>query len=426
MINIELIRQNPDQVRQDLGRKGEDPLVVDTLIELDKKRRESNQILDNLREQRNITSKDIAKLIRQGENATGAKESTRLLGDSIKDAEESLRKYNDELNQLLLTIPNPPSQEVPDGEGEQDNVVVRVENLNTKPANNFRPHWELSELLGLVDMERGAKLSGSRFYVFTDLGSRLQRALINLMLDVHRTEHGYKEFHLPLLVRSSIMEGAGNLPKFYENLYHDDEDDLWLIPTAEVPLTGLHRDEILDFSSLPKLYMAHSPCFRREKAAAGRDTRGIKRVHQFDKVEMYQITTPENSAEALNTLVSHAEGICKKLNLPYRVLELCSGDLGFQSARSFDLEIWGPGSQEWLEVSSCSNCLDFQSRRSNIRFRRNAAEKTEFVHTLNGSGLALPRVIIGILENYQQADGSVVVPPALVPYLGQELLVPIS
>lgn len=426
MINIELVRQNPEQVRKDLGRKGEDPKVVDVLIELDKKWREANQALDHLRERRNVASKEIAELIRQGESASEAKESTREIGNRIKEAEESLRECNEELKQLILAVPNLPLPDVPNGNSEEDNIVVRLENSFKETRESLRPHWELSELLGIVDMERGAKLSGSRFYVFTDLGIRLQRALVNLMIDVHRNEHGYKEFHLPLLVKSNIMEGAGNLPKFHENLYHDDEDDLWLIPTAEVPLTGLHRDEILDSKSLPKLYMAHSPCFRREKAAAGRDTRGIKRVHQFDKVEMYQITAPENSTEALNALVSHAEEICKRLELPYRILELCTSDLGFQSAKSFDIEIWGPGSKEWLEVSSCSNCLDFQSRRSNIRFKRESSSKTEFVHTLNGSGLALPRVIIAIIENYQQEDGSVVVPSALIPYMNQELLLPVK
>jgi len=286
----------------------------------------------------------------------------------------------------------------------------------------FRSHWELAEKLGIIDFQRGVKLSGSRFYVLKGQGARLQRALITFMLDLHVKEHGYTEIYPPFMVKRECMVGSGNLPKFADNLYHDEEDDLWFVPTAEVPLTNLHRDEVLPPGTLPLNYVAYTACFRREKMAAGKDTRGIKRGHQFDKVELYKFTEPETSNAELEKLLSNAEDVSQRLGIPYRVLQLCTGDLGFASSKSFDIEMWAPGCSEWLEVSSCSNCIDFQARRANVRYRPDPKAKLSFVHTLNGSGLALPRVVIALLENYQQADGSIKVPEALMPYMGTDII----
>ena len=284
------------------------------------------------------------------------------------------------------------------------------------------PHWDLGEQLGIIDFQRGVKLSGSRFFTMFGAGAKLERALISWMLDLHTREHGYTEVMLPLIVKQESLVGSGNLPKFSENLYHDEEDDLWLIPTAEAPLTNLHRDEILAPDTLPLNYVAYTPCFRREKAAAGRDTRGIKRVHQFDKVEMYKLVEPDTSEDELQRVLADAEDVCRRLELPYRVIQLCAGDLGFPSAKTYDIEAWAAGCQEWLEVSSCSNCTDFQARRSRIRYRPDRDARPRLVHTLNGSGLALPRVVIAILENYQQPDGSVMVPEVLRPYTGFDVI----
>lgn len=427
MLNIELIRGQPDLVRRGLAKRGA-PDSVEQLTTLDEDRRGLILKSDGLRAKRNETSKKVGALIKNG-SASAAEEmrvEVREIGEHLQQIERQLSELETRFRELSLSIPNLPLNDVPDGTDETANVLIRHEGEIIAPVFPLKPHWELAENLGITDIERGAKLSGSRFYVLGEPGIRLQRALINWMLDFHRTHHGYQEVGLPYLVRRQTMEDSGNLPKFSENLYHDNEDDLWLIPTGEVPLTGLHRDEILTNSMLPLKYMTHTPSFRREKAAAGKDVRGIKRVHQFEKVEMYQLVSPENSDETLQNMVRHAEEICKGLEIPHRVLQLCAGDLGFQSAMSFDIELWAPASQEWLEVSSCSNCTDFQARRANIRFRRIPTLRPEFVHTLNGSGLALPRVIIAILENYQQSDGSVKIPKVLHPYLGIEELKSIS
>ena len=299
------------------------------------------------------------------------------------------------------------------GEDETGNVVVKT--IGELPTFDFdaKPHWEIGENLGILDFERGVKISGSRFYVLKGRGARLQRALISWMVDFHQDRNGYTEVYPPFVVKREALVGSAQLPKFADNVYHDEQDDLWLVPTAEVPLTNLHRDEILDASDLPLNYVAYTPCFRREKMSAGKDTRGIKRGHQFDKVEMYKFVAPEDSAEALESMLSDAERVADALGLPYRVLQLCTGDLGFHSAKSYDLEVWAPGCGEWLEVSSCSNCLDFQARRANIRYRPSEGARPRYVHTLNGSGLGLPRVLISVLETYQQADGSVRIPEVL-------------
>jgi seryl-tRNA synthetase len=319
-------------------------------------------------------------------------------------------------------VPNIPQPTVPVGSGEEDNVLVRTwgepKGFDFEPA----PHWKLGEALGIIDFDRGVKLSGSRFYVLKGLGARLQRTLISFMLDLHTTDHGFKEIYPPFMVKKECMTATGNLPKFADNLYHDDEDDFWFVPTAEVPLTNLHRDEIIPPGILPIYYVAYTACFRREKMSAGKDTRGIKRGHQFDKVELYKFTEPSSSNDELEKMVSAAEEVGKKLKIPYRVLELCTAELGFASTKSYDIEMWAPGCNEWLEVSSCSNCGDFQARRANIRYRPYTDSKPQFVHTLNGSGLALPRVLIAVMENYQQGDGSIVIPEVLQSYIGTEVM----
>ncbi|HJN88333.1 MAG: serine--tRNA ligase [Dehalococcoidia bacterium] len=418
MLSIDLIRKDPDLVRRALESRGEDDPLAE-LLELDAQRRRGIAEGDELRGQRNRVSRSLGQARASGqEPGPEIVQEMRRVGESISQLEQSVRGLEERLNTILMGMPNLPLPNVPPGLSEENNVVVR--SWGEPGTHDFTPlpHWELGENLGLIDFQRGVKLSGSRFYTMFGAGAKLERALISWMLDLHTREHGYTEAMLPLLVKRETMEGSGNLPKFGENLYHDDEDDLWLIPTAEVPITNLYRDEVLPPGSLPRNYVAHTPCFRREKAAAGRDTRGIKRVHQFNKVEMYKFVTPETSEDELEKLVADAEDVCRRLELPYRVLQLCKGDLGFPSAMTYDIEAWAAGCQEWLEVSSCSNCTDFQARRARIRYRPEPKARPELVHTLNGSGLALPRVVIAILENYQQADGSVVIPDILRPYTG--------
>ncbi|TET41647.1 MAG: serine--tRNA ligase, partial [Dehalococcoidia bacterium] len=334
--------------------------------------------------------------------------------------EQEIGQVKSNLEDLLLELPNIPHPSVPQGKDEGDNVVLRTSGEPREFSFKPLPHWELGEKLDIIDLHRGVKLSGTRFYVLKGLGAKLQRALISFMLDLHVDEHGYREIYPPFMVKRECMIGSGNLPKFGDNLYHDDEDDFWFIPTAEVPLTNLHRDEILDVASLPLYYVAYSACFRREKMAAGKDTRGIKRGHQFDKVELYKLTEPEASDQELENMVIDAEDVCQRLAIPYRVLQLCTGDLGFAACKTYDIEMWAPGCAEWLEVSSCSNCGDFQARRANIRYRPQRGARPCFVHTLNGSGLALPRVLIALLENYQREDGSILIPEVLEPYVGMK------
>ena len=422
MLSIELIRRDPDVVQQALEARGEaDPLAQ--LLQLDTRWRQALTEGDGLRAQRNRVSRDLGQARSSGEQPSGEIiQEMRQVGEKIDLLAHEAHDLEEQINSVLMGLPNLPLPDVPPGNSEQDNLEVRRWG---EPRNfDFTPlaHWDLGEQLGIIDFQRGVKVSGSRFYTMFGAGAKLERALISWMLDLHTQEHGYTEVMLPLMVKRESMEGSGNLPKFSENLYHDDEDDLWLIPTAEVPITNLHREEILAPEALPRNYVAYTPCFRREKAAAGRDTRGIKRVHQFDKVEMYKVVAPETSEVELEQLVANAEEVCRRLELPYRVLELCTGDLGFTSAKTYDIEAWAAGSKEWLEVSSCSNCTDFQARRAQIRYRPDRKARPRLVHTLNGSGLALPRVVIAILENYQQADGSVVIPEVLHPYTGFEII----
>jgi seryl-tRNA synthetase len=419
MIDLRYIREHPDEVKEAL-RKLHAEAPIDVILQLDTDWREVLGELEDLRHKRRVASKEIGQMDDQDQRQPHIDEM-RSVGERIAELEERLRDVEHKLQQALYLVPNLPHESVPIGADESENVVIRQEG-DPKTAEDFGfeplPHWELGPRLGIIDFERGAKLSGSRFFVMFGLGSRLQRALIQWMLDFHIEKHGYTEVYPPFVVREECMWGAGQLPKFIDNIYHDVEDDLWLIGTGEIPITNLHRDEILEASELPKNYVAYTPCFRREKFSAGRDVRGIKRVHQFDKVEMYKFTTPESSYEELERLVDDAEDICRALEIPHRVSQMVTGDLGFTAAKKYDIEMWAPGSGEWLEVSSCSNCEAFQARRAEIRYRPKPGAKPEHVHTLNGSALALPRTVIAILENYQQADGSVIIPEILRPRMG--------
>ena len=419
MLSINLIRENPQVVREALDRRDEDHAPLDRIIELDEKRRVILTSSEALRARRNQVSKELSKMKEKPPEVIA---EMRQVGSEISALETDLKKMDEELDLLLLHIPNMPLQDVPSGADESGNVLIKT--VGSAPTFDFqpRPHWEIGENLGILDFARGVKMSGSRFYVLKGRGARLQRALISWMLDFHQSQNGYMEIYPPFVVKREALVGSAQLPKFADNVYHDEQDDLWLVPTAEVPLTNLHRDEILDASDLPLNYVAYTPCFRREKMSAGRDTRGIKRGHQFDKVEMYKYVAPEDSEEALQSMLSDAEGVAEALGLSHRVLELCTGDLGFHSAKSYDVEVWAPGCEEWLEVSSCSNCLDFQARRANIRYRPKEGARPRYVHTLNGSGLGLPRVLISVLETYQQADGSVRIPEVLQPYTGFDLI----
>jgi len=416
MLDINLIRQQPDLVRDGMVSRGDDPAVVDQILSLDERRRALLAEVEALKAERNRVSKEISRIKDAAEREPKIAEM-RAVGDRIAALDDEVRKVEAERDAALLIVPNLPDPRTPRGKDDSENVVLRTEGEPRKFDFEPLPHWDLGTRLGLIDFERGVKLSGSRFYVLMGLGARLQRAVITFMLDVHR-DQGYKEMYTPFVVRAEILQGAGQLPKFQDNLYHDVEDDKWLVPTAEVPLTGLHAGEILDAAQLPIWYEAYTPCFRREKVAAGKDVRGIKRGHQFDKVEMYKYCLPETSEEEHQKMLVDAEAVCARLGIAYRVKQLCTGDLGFGARITYDLEMWAPGQGEWLEVSSVSNCGDFQARRSNIRFRRDKGAKPEFVHTLNGSGLALPRTMIAIMENYQQADGGIMVPEVLRPYLG--------
>jgi len=416
MLDIKLIREYPEVVRAGIRRRGDDPAQVDALLAVDERRRALITQVEALKAERNAVSKEISKLKNPAERE-GKIAASRELGERIAELDRQAAEAEAEFNQMLLWLPNLPHADVPDGTTEHDNIVVRTEGQPREFAFTPKPHWELGESLDIIDFERGVKLSGSRFFVLKGAGARLQRALITWMLDVHTQQHGYREIAPPYVVKAEVLVGTGNLPRFGENLFKIEGADLTLIPTAEVPVTNLYRDEILEVSQLPIYHVAYTPCWRNEQMSAGRDVRGIKRVYQFDKVEMVKFVTPETSYAELTTLIDNAEDICKALHVPYRLLRLCTADLGTATMK-FDLELWAPGVQEWLEVSSCSNFEAYQSRRANLRYRPEPGAKPEFLHTLNGSGLALPRVMIAIIENYQQADGTIVIPEVLRPYMG--------
>ena len=417
MLDIRLIREQPDAVKASLRTVGVEPAEIDALLALDAERRAAIHEVESKKAERGAASRAIGatKDPAERERAIAA---TRGLGDVIAAAEATLAALTERFEARMLEIPNMPHPDVPVGADERDNVVVRTVGTPREFAFTPRPHWELGEALGILDFERGAKISGSRFYLMQGAGAQLQRALIGWMVDLHVREHGYVEIYPPAMVRRECLVGTGNLPKFGDNLYRDAEDDLWFVPTAEVSVTNMYREEILEAGTLPRRHVAYSPCFRREKMSAGRDVRGIKRGHQFDKVEMVKFVEPSQSDRELLALLDDAEDVCRRLEIPHRVVQMCTGDLSFVAAMKFDVELWAPGCQEWLEVSSCSNFRDFQARRANIRYRPAPQAKPELVHTLNGSGLALPRVVIGVLETYQEADGSVRVPQVLQPYMG--------
>ena len=416
MISIELIRQNPDAVKEAMRKRDAD-VPIDRILELDRIRRSIISETDTLRARRNEVSREMG---RSKERPQELIEEMRSVGRRIRELEDSLRDTDNELDSLMFKVPNIPDGTAPVGPDESANIEVKK--VGHLPSFDFdpKPHWDIAEGLGIIDFERGARLAGSRFFVLRGKGAKLQRAVISFMIDMHVEQHDYTEVYLPYIVNRDTVLASGHLPGFQEEMYHDEEDDLWMLPTAEAAITSLHRDEILSAEDLPLYYVAHTPCWRREKASAGRDTRGIMRVHQFDKVEMYKFVAPDESTRELESLVAAAEDVVKALEVPYRVLELATGDMATPAVKAFDVEMWAPGADRWLEVSSCSNCTDFQARRGRVRYRTERGARPRLVHTLNGSGLALPRVIISILENYQQADGSVVIPEALRSYTGFE------
>ena len=414
-----MIREQPDDIRRSLERRhSEAPL--DEAIEVDEQRRRVLVELEELRASRNTAGRAIGKA-KDNEQRQQLIAAQRESASRIDELEGQLREIEASLDSLLQEIPNVVSDATPDGDDEASNVVVRE--WGSRRAFEFEPnpHWEIGEQLGIIDIERAAAMSGSRMYALKGAGARLQRALIGWFLDSHGAS-GYEECYVPAMVREDAMRASGQLPKFRDNLYRDEEEDYYFVPTAEVPLTNMHAGEIVSEDQLPIRYAAHTPCFRREKTSAGRDVRGIKRVHQFEKVEMYQFTTPGASAGALHEMLAQAESLLQGLELEYRVLQICSGDIGFSASVSYDLEIWAPGAQEWLEVSSVSNCTDFQARRANIRYRPSEKKGTQFVHTLNGSGLALPRTIAALLESGQQEDGSVMLPEVLASRMGSRVI----
>lgn len=435
MLDIKIIRDDPAWVKAEIAKLYTDA-PIDQIIELDERRRALLVQSETLKAERNQVSKRMGLLQGQIKKAQGEDkarleaefEQTRQqmseAGEQIKALDEALRQIDVVLDDALLRVPNLPDSSVPVGADESRNVITAYE--GELPRFDFEPlpHWDLGPMLGILDFERGVKISGTRFYVLKGAGARLQRALIAWMLDLHVNQHGYTEVYPPFVVQQKCLVGTGQLPKFGENLYHDVEEDFWFVPTAEVPVTNLYRDEIIEPGVLPIYHVAYTPCWRREKMSAGRDVRGIKRGHQFDKVEMVKIVEPETSMRELETLIDNARDVCRLLNIPHRIVQMCTGDLSFTAAAKYDVEVWAAGCQEWLEVSSCSNFKDFQARRAGIRYRKEKGAKAEFAHTLNGSGLALPRLMIAVLENYQQADGSVAIPDVLRPYMGGLTVIP--
>ncbi len=416
MLDVNLIREKPDVVRESMRARQMDPAPVNEVLALDAQRREVIHEVEELKAQRNAVSKEIGRMKDPAERQAKI-DAMRQVGEQIEALDGRLREIEEQFNGVLAILPNIPDPRTPYGKDDSENVVLRT--IGELPQFDFepKPHWDLGPALGIINFEQGVKITGSRFYVLSGAGARLQRALIAYMLDLHARQ-GYTEKYTPFMVKGATLFGAGQLPKFNDNLYRDHEEDLWMVPTAEVPLTGLHMDDILEEADLPRHYTAYTPCFRREKMSAGRDVRGIKRGHQFDKVEMYIYCKPEDSEAQLQKMVADAEETCRLLGFPYRVKQLCSGDIGFGSAITYDLEVWAAGCQEWLEVSSVSNVTDFQARRANIKYRPAEGGRARLVHTLNGSGLGMPRTLIAVLENNQQADGSVVIPEVLRPWMG--------
>jgi seryl-tRNA synthetase len=417
MLDLKYIRNNIDEIKTMLKNRNND-LDISVFEAIDAKRRDNLAELESLRFKRNKVSEDVASMKKRGEDASALISDMKDVSAKIKDLETELGEIEEKLNQLVMIIPNMPHETVPVGHDEKDNPVVRT--WGDIPKFDFEPlaHWDIGEKLNILDFNRAAKLAGARFALYRGAGSRLERALINFMLDLHTTEHGYTEILPPFMVNAESMTGTGQLPKFKEDLFKIEGWDHYLIPTAEVPVTNIHREEILKEEELPIYYTAYTPCFRSEAGSYGKDTRGLIRNHQFNKVELVKFARPEDSYNELEKLTSNAEEVLKRLKLPYRVVTLCTGDVGFSSAKTYDIEVWLPGQKLYREISSCSNFEDFQARRASIRFKRKGAKGTELVHTLNGSGLAVGRTFVAVLENYQQKDGSVVIPDVLRPYMG--------
>lgn len=420
MLDVKLLRNNFAEVKEKLASRNEDISGLDRFEELDQKRRDLIQAVEELKNRRNTVSQEISVLKREKKNADNLIAEMKEVSNKVKEMDDELRQVDETLNHILLTLPNIPHESAPIGATEDENEEIR--RWGEVPTFDFeeKPHWDIATDLGILDFERASKVTGSRFVFYKGMGARLERALMNFMMDLHNDEHGYEEVLPPYMVNRDSMTGTGQLPKFEEDAFKIREEDYFLIPTAEVPVTNLHRDEIMTGDDLPKAYTAFSACFRSEAGSAGRDTRGLIRQHQFNKVELVRFVKPEDSYEQLELLTSHAEKILQLLKLPYRVLNMCTGDLGFTAAKKYDIEVWIPSNQTYREISSCSNFESFQTRRANIRFKRDAKGKAEFVHTLNGSGLAIGRTVAAILENYQQADGTVVIPEVLRPYMGNK------
>ncbi|HYA14537.1 MAG TPA: serine--tRNA ligase [Syntrophales bacterium] len=416
MLDIKFLRQNIDFVRKKMLERGQE-VNLNAFIALDEKRRSVLQEVENLRNERNTASKEIGEKKKRKQDASEIITRISDVSNRIKELDESLKKIEEDLGNILMVIPNVPHESVAYGTSSEDNLVIRE--WGEKPKFDFtpKPHWEIGEDLKILDFTRGAKITGARFTLYRGAGAVLERAIINFMLDLHTAEHGYTEVLTPFMVNSESMTGTGQLPKFAEDLFKIDGMDYYLIPTAEVPVTNIHRDEILNEKDLPTYYVAYSPCFRAEAGSYGKDTRGLIRQHQFNKVELVKFTTPDTSYDELEKLTVNAEEILKRLNIHFRTVSLCTADLGFSSAKTYDIEVWLPGQDTYREISSCSNFEDFQARRASIRFRREGSGKVEFVHTLNGSGLAVGRTVVAVLENLQQADGSVIIPDVLRPYM---------
>jgi len=419
LLDIKLIRTEYEKVKQAmLARGGKAMPDLESLLAVDARRRELIQESETLKNRRNTVSQEVARRKKAGEDAETLIQEMKQVSDRIKELDDAVREVEEQLERMLLTLPNIPHESVPVGASEEENVEVR--RVLEPRVFDFEPlpHWEIAARLGILDTEAAARVTGSRFVFYKGAGAKLERALINFMLDLHTGEHGYEELTPPMIINGGSLRGTGQLPKFAEDVFKIEELDYYLSPTAEVPVTNFHREQILSADELPKYYTAYSACFRSEAGAAGRDTRGLIRLHQFHKVELVKITTPETSYDELEKMTENAERVLRLLGLPYRVIALCTGDMGFSAAKTYDLEVWLPSAGTYREISSCSNTEDFQARRAQIRFRRHPKAKPEFVHTLNGSGLAVDRTIAAILENYQQADGSVLIPEALVPYMG--------
>ncbi|UTR12401.1 serine--tRNA ligase [Evansella sp. LMS18] len=418
MLDVKLLRNNFQEVKQKLSQRNEDISDLDRFEDLDERRRKLIQEVEELKNRRNTVSQEISQLKREKKDADSLIKEMKDVSSRVKELDDQLRQTDEELSGLLLTIPNIPHESVPVGSTEDENEEVRTWGELPEFTFEAKPHWDLAVNLGILDFERASKVTGSRFVFYKGAGARLERALINFMMDLHQDEHGYEEILPPYMVNRDSMTGTGQLPKFEEDAFKIREEDYFLIPTAEVPVTNFHRDEIMEGAELPKGYTAYSACFRSEAGSAGRDTRGLIRQHQFNKVELVRFVKPEESYEQLELLTSHAEKVLQLLKLPYRVMSMCTGDLGFTAAKKYDLEVWIPSYDTYREISSCSNFEDFQARRANIKFKRNAKGKAEFVHTLNGSGLAVGRTVAAILENYQEEDGKIKVPEVLQPYMG--------